>query len=84
MIKVCLIGIGKTGKEIAKTLLDHNDIKLVSVVCSPNSSKNRKTLGAIHAINFIKNKSGFYEMSNILNLAKVIEDIYQSQELNAI
>jgi dihydrodipicolinate reductase len=47
MIRVCLIGIGKTGKEIAKTLLEHNDVELVSVVCSPNSSKKGKNLGEI-------------------------------------
>ena len=32
--------------------------------------------GAIHAINFIQSKIGFYEMRDVLNLSKVIEDLY--------
>ncbi|WP_411679394.1 4-hydroxy-tetrahydrodipicolinate reductase [Clostridium thailandense] len=47
MIRVCLIGVGKTGKEIAKVLLDRSDIELVSVFCSPSSDKEGKDLGCI-------------------------------------
>lgn len=50
MIRVCLIGIGKTGKEIAKTLLEHSGIKIVSAICSPNSAKEGKDLGEIIGI----------------------------------
>lgn len=44
MIRVCLIGLGKTGKEIAKALLNQKKIKLVSVICSSNSDKIGKAL----------------------------------------
>lgn len=51
MIKVCLIGLGKTGKEIAKVLLDDNKMQLVSVICSPDSDKKGKDLGEIIGCN---------------------------------
>ncbi|PKM77998.1 MAG: 4-hydroxy-tetrahydrodipicolinate reductase [Firmicutes bacterium HGW-Firmicutes-15] len=47
MISICLVGLGKTGKEIAKAIMEQNDLKLVSVVCSPNSSKIGKDLGEL-------------------------------------
>lgn len=47
MIRVCISGLGKTGKEIAKVLLDQEDIKLVSAICSPNSNKKGKDLGEV-------------------------------------
>jgi len=47
MIRVCLVGIGKTGKEIANVLLEQEDIKLVAAVCSPGSLKEGKDLGEI-------------------------------------
>lgn len=45
MIKVCLIGIGKAGKEIAKLILDKKDIEIVATICSKNSLKKNKDLG---------------------------------------
>ena len=51
MIKVCLIGLGKTGKEIAKVLLDDDKMQLVSVICSPDSEKKGKDLGEIIGYN---------------------------------
>ena len=45
MIRVCLVGLGKTGKEIARALLEQEDIKLVSVVCSSQSDKKGKDIG---------------------------------------
>lgn len=45
MIRVCLIGLGKTGKEVAKVLLEQNDIRLVAAICSPGSDKAGKDLG---------------------------------------
>ena len=45
MIRVCLSGLGRTGKEIAKAILDQKDLKLVSVICSPESDKLGKDLG---------------------------------------
>jgi 4-hydroxy-tetrahydrodipicolinate reductase len=51
MIKVCIIGLGRTGKEIAALLLKQEDIKLVMTVCSENSNKLGKDLGEILNIN---------------------------------
>jgi 4-hydroxy-tetrahydrodipicolinate reductase len=45
MIRVCLSGLGRTGKEIAKVILNRRDLKLVSVICSPESDKLGKDLG---------------------------------------
>ena len=45
MIKVCLIGIGKAGKEIAKMILNRKDMKIISAICSSNSLKRDKDLG---------------------------------------
>lgn len=47
MIRVCISGLGKTGKEIAKVLLEQEDIKLVSAICSPNSDKKGIDLGDV-------------------------------------
>lgn len=47
MIRVCLIGIGKTGREIAKVLMEQKDIELVAAVCSPGSAKKGKDLGEV-------------------------------------
>lgn len=47
MIRVCLVGLGKTGSEVAKVLLTQENIKLVAAVCSPGSSKAGKDLGEI-------------------------------------
>lgn len=47
MIRVCLIGLGKTGSEVAKVLLGQENIKLVAAVCRPGSEKTGKDLGEI-------------------------------------
>lgn len=47
MIRVCLIGLGKTGSEVAKVLLEQDNIKLVAAICRPGSSKAGKDLGEI-------------------------------------
>lgn len=47
MIRVCLVGIGKTGKEIARVLLEQKDMKLVAAVCSPDSPKEGSDIGDI-------------------------------------
>jgi len=47
MIRLCLVGIGKTGKEVASFLLEQENVKLVAAVCSPGSSKQGKDLGEI-------------------------------------
>lgn len=47
MIRVCLSGIGKTGKEIARYLIEQKDIKVVSAICSPDSTKKGKDLGQV-------------------------------------
>ncbi|MGE4283795.1 MAG: 4-hydroxy-tetrahydrodipicolinate reductase [Clostridia bacterium] len=47
IIRVCLIGLGRTGKEIARVLLEQKDIELVMAVCSEYSEKVGKDLGDI-------------------------------------
>lgn len=47
MIKVCLLGIGRTGQQIAKVLLEQDNIKLVGAICSPNSKKIGMDLGEV-------------------------------------
>lgn len=51
MIRVCVSGLGKTGREIAKFLLEQEDMKLVSAICSPESDKRGKDLGEIIGCN---------------------------------
>jgi len=47
LIRVCLVGLGKTGKEIAKVILEQENMKLVSVVCSSKSQNLGKSLDEI-------------------------------------
>jgi 4-hydroxy-tetrahydrodipicolinate reductase len=51
MIKVCLLGIGRTGQQIARVLLEQDNIKLVGAICSSNSSKIGMDLGDILGTN---------------------------------
>ncbi len=50
MIKVCISGLGRTGKEIARAVLDQEDIQLVSVICSPSSKIKNMDLGKVLGI----------------------------------
>lgn len=50
MIRVSLIGIGKTGEEIAKMLFEEKDMEIVSAMCSPNSLKKHMDLDEIVGI----------------------------------
>ncbi len=45
MTKVCLIGFGRTGIEIARIILEQRDMSLVAVICSDHSSKAGKSVG---------------------------------------
>jgi 4-hydroxy-tetrahydrodipicolinate reductase len=47
MIKVCMIGLGKTGLEIARYLTTNDKLDLVMAVASPGSSKLGKDLGEL-------------------------------------
>lgn len=47
MIRICLIGLGKTGSEVAKVLLEQENFKLVAAVCRPGGSKEGKDLGEV-------------------------------------
>lgn len=47
MTHVCLIGLGRTGMEIARVLLNQRDIKLVGAICSEYSNKAYKDIGEI-------------------------------------
>jgi dihydrodipicolinate reductase (EC 1.3.1.26) len=48
--KICLMGLGRTGAEIARIILEQNDMKLVAAVCSEFSSKCGKDVGEILGI----------------------------------
>ncbi|CAA7599486.1 4-hydroxy-tetrahydrodipicolinate reductase [Acididesulfobacillus acetoxydans] len=69
MIKVCLIGLGRTGKEIARVLLQQQDLTLTMAVCSPYSDKPGKDLGSI----LNGNDTGII-MKSSLNLAEQLEN----------
>ncbi len=47
MTHVCLIGLGRTGVEIARIILEQRDMKLVGAVCSEHSNKIGKDIGTI-------------------------------------
>jgi 4-hydroxy-tetrahydrodipicolinate reductase len=66
MIRAGLVGLGKTGKEIAKVLLDQKGIKLVTVICSPGSDKKGKDIGEI---------IGYPETGIIVDTADNLEEV---------
>ena len=37
LIKICLVGIGKTGREIARIILEQKNMKLVSLYVAPTA-----------------------------------------------
>ncbi|TCL75185.1 dihydrodipicolinate reductase [Hydrogenispora ethanolica] len=47
MTRVCLVGLGRTGIEVAKAIMEQKDLRLVSAISSPNSRKIGKDLGEI-------------------------------------
>ncbi|HHV72311.1 MAG TPA: 4-hydroxy-tetrahydrodipicolinate reductase [Clostridia bacterium] len=47
MLRLCIAGLGRTGKEIAKLALEIPDIKVVMALCSINSDKRGKDLGEV-------------------------------------
>lgn len=47
MTNVCLIGLGRTGMEIARVIMEQRDMKLVAAICSDFSSKAGKDIGEI-------------------------------------
>ncbi|WP_163195881.1 4-hydroxy-tetrahydrodipicolinate reductase [Clostridium thermarum] len=47
MIKVCVIGLGRTGQYVAKGILEQKNMELVAAICSPGSEKLGKELGTI-------------------------------------
>jgi 4-hydroxy-tetrahydrodipicolinate reductase len=47
MTHVCIIGLGRTGMEIAKVILKQRDMKLVGAICSEFSTKAGKDIGEI-------------------------------------
>lgn len=47
MTHVCLIGLGRTGMEIARIILEQRDMKLVGAICSEFSNKAGKDIGAV-------------------------------------
>lgn len=67
MIKVCLLGIGRTGQEIARVLLECENVKLVGGICSANNSNIGMDLGDILGIGHIG-----AEIYSVADLEKVI------------
>lgn len=47
MLKICLSGLGRTGSQLAKYLLQQKDVQLVSAVCSAGSPKATRDLGEV-------------------------------------
>ena len=47
MTHVCLIGLGRTGLEIARILMEQRDINLVGAICSELSPKAGKDIGEL-------------------------------------
>lgn len=47
MIKVGLIGLGRTGKNIANSILDQSNMKIVAAVCSPQGTKEGMNLAEL-------------------------------------
>lgn len=47
MLRVCILGLGRTGKEIAKVIMQQADLNMVLVVCRSTSKKAGKDLGEI-------------------------------------
>lgn len=47
MIKVGLIGLGKTGHHIARGISEQNNMKIVAAICSPKSKKKGMNLGEL-------------------------------------
>lgn len=47
MIKVGLIGLGKTGQYIANGILEQDNMEIVSAICSPKSTKQGMNLGEL-------------------------------------
>ncbi|WP_332236634.1 4-hydroxy-tetrahydrodipicolinate reductase [Sporolactobacillus sp. KGMB 08714] len=45
MIRVALIGLGKTGKYLASGILNQRNMEIVAAICSPNSPKKGMRLG---------------------------------------
>lgn len=47
MTNVCLIGLGRTGTEIARAILNQRDMKLIGAICSDFSGKAGKDIGEV-------------------------------------
>lgn len=47
MTKVCVIGLGRTGMEIARVIMEQRDMRLVAAICSDFSKKAGKDIGEI-------------------------------------
>ncbi|BCZ44464.1 hypothetical protein psyc5s11_05310 [Clostridium gelidum] len=67
MIKVCLIDIGKTGKEIAKMVFEQDGMKIVTAMCSPGSLKRHMDLGEV-----IENKKNGIKIEGTNKLEEII------------
>lgn len=67
MIKVGLIGLGKTGHHIANGILEQNNMQIVAAICSPESTKKGMNLGDL-----LKNNKTDVKISTSNELESVI------------
>jgi 4-hydroxy-tetrahydrodipicolinate reductase len=65
---------GVTGKHEVMIIGDDDQI----LISHESFSRKAFALGAVRAVNFIADKPGFYEMSDVLNLKKVLSDYIES------
>jgi len=71
MLKVCLIGLGKTGREIAKMIFNQRNMKIVAAMCSPGSLRKHMDLGEAIGIQEIGIKiEGTNKLEEILALCR--------------
>lgn len=66
MIKVGLIGLGKTGQYVANGILEQDNMKIVAAISSPESTKKGMDLGEL---------LGKYEMGVKISTSDELEDI---------
>lgn len=67
MLKIGLIGIGRTGREIAKVLFEQKDMQIVFAMCRPGSMKRHMDLGEVIGIQNIGIKiEGTHKLEELL------------------
>lgn len=75
MTNVCLIGLGRTGMEIARVIMEQRDMRLVAAICSDFSSKAGKDIGEILGLHDIGAKIYTSSQLNYV-LEKIKPDVF--------